>query len=329
MDLKEIQNAFAIEASGLGDYQSMSKLELANGYCKADVEKDELKRSQYWAALMLRYFYKVYEWIQNSKSCKLQPEDFVQWLHDSLYDAFYYRSWWWEYEAVVKHGQFIQWKLDENGNKIPNEHYYVIDPDAADKSINYFCASRRGKEYQALNKQKRKSNVLTYSLDANTEAVGDSALEAAGAYETIEHSSITQFLVTKFLSQGRTIEALILDGIANHDAFRETKTSHIETDIEEEVDENTGEVKKIETKEKVYDFSYSFDQRRLAKHLNSINEKFMKDYFSVQYSVPLSECENILTKLKGLNNAKLYAYIKKTLINARQDKDIVECFQKQ
>ncbi len=328
MDIKELQLAFIQNARGLGDYQSLTKLELANGYCKADEDGDENARSQYWSALMLRYWYKIFEWMENSRSCRLQPEDFVDWLNNSLIDAFYYRSWWWEYESVVQHGKFIEYKLDENGNKIPNEHYWKVDPNAADKSINYFCAARRGKEYQALNKQKRKSNVLTYSLDSSVEEVGDSALEKAGAYESPNNSNVVQYIVCKFLQEGRSIEALILDGIANHDAFKETKTSHYEIDKEEVVDENTGEIKIVETKEKVYDYSSTFDPRRLVKHLNEINQDFMQNYFSVEYGVTLDECEQILNKLKGLNNTKLYNYIKKTLINCRESSDIMSCFQK-
>lgn len=328
MDIKEIQLSFIRCARGLGDYQSLTKLELANGYCKADEEGNEELRSQYWAALLLRYWYKIFEWMENSKSCKLQPEDFVDWLNNSLVDAFYYRSWWWEYESVVQHGKFVEYKLDENGNKIPNEHYWKLDPNAADKSINYFCAARRGKEYQALNKQKRKSNVLTYSLDSSVEEVGDSALEKVGAYESPDHSNVIQYLVCRFLNEGRTIEALILDGIANHDAFKETKTSHYEIDKEEVVDENTGEIKIVETKEKVYDYSSTFDPRKLVKHLNTINQDFMQNYFSVEYGVTLEECNEILNKLKGLNNTKLYNYIKKTLINCRQSSEIMGCFQK-
>ena len=324
MDIKEIQLSFMRCASGLGDYQSMTKLELANGYCKADEEGDDDARSEYWSALMLRYWYKIFEWAENSRSCKLQLEDFVDWLHNSLVDAFYYRSWWWEYESVVKNGKFIEYKLDENGNKISNEHYWKVDPNAADKSINYFCAARRGKEYQALNKQKRKTNVLTYSLDANLEEVGDSALEKAGAYETPDHSNLVQYIVCKFLDEGRNIEALILDGIANHDAFKQTKTSHYVYDTE--INEKTGE--EVEVKEKVYDYSSTFDPRKLVKHLNTINQDFMQNYFSIEYGVTLDKCEEILNKLKTLNNTKLYNYIKKTLENVRQDSDIIGCLQK-
>ena len=324
MDIKEIQKAFMRDANGLGEYGLLTKTELANGSCDAEESGDEIKRSQYWSALMLRYWYKIYEWINNSKSCKLQPEDFVEWLHNSLYDAFYYRAWRWEYEAVVQHGKFIEWKLDENGNKIPNEHYWKVDPNAPDKSINYFIAARRGKEYQALNKQKRKANVLTYSLDAHMEETGDYALEKAGAVQEAEQGSVIQYIVTKFLTQGRSIEALILDGIACQDSFKETKTSHYEVD--EEIDEETGEI--TEVKEKVYDYSSTFDPRKLVKHLNTINQDFMKNYFSIEYDVSLAECDEILKKLKGLNNTKLYNYIKKTLINIRQDSDILLALQK-
>ena len=330
MDLKEIQLTFIKEAEKLGNYQEITKLELANGYCQAEEDGDEAKRSQYWAALMLRYWFKIYKWMQDSikDACNLQPEDFVDWLSNSLMDAFYYRSWWWEYEAVVQHGKLISYKLDEQGNKIPNTNYWKKEPNAADRSINYFCSARRGKEYQASNKQKRRTNVLTYSLDANQEAIGDSALEEAGAVETIDHTNVIQYIVQKFLTQGRSIEALILDGIANHDAFKENKTSHIETDVEEIVDDLTGEVRQVQTQEKVYDCSYSFDARRLVKHLNTINKDFMKDYFSIEYGVSLADCDSILDKLHKLNNAKLYNYIKKTLINVRQDSDIMSCFQK-
>ena len=54
----------------------------------------------------------------------------------------------------------------------------------------------------------------------------------------------------------------------------------------------------------------------------------MKNYFSIEYGVTLDECTTILNKLKNLNNTKLYNYIKKTLENVRQDKDIMSCLQK-
>lgn len=315
MTLKEIQLSLMQCAAGLGDYQKIGKLELANGYCKADEEGDELKRSQYWSALLLRYFYKIYGWMRDSASCNLQPEDFFGWLNDSLCDAFYYRAWWWEYEAVVREGKLISWKLDESGNRIPNPHWYVTDPTAADKSINYFCAARRGKEYQALNKQKRKSNVLSQSIDAAVEDMGDMFLEQAGATEQANEDLNIKELVEIFLNKGRDIEALILDAIAYHNSFKETSRSRTVTTTR--IDGNTGE--EIEVSERVTEYQSTFDPRKLVRHLNSIDEGFMQDYFTVRYEIDPEESNRILGKLHGLNNTKLYNYIKKTLSNLKDD----------
>ena len=154
-----------------------------------------------------------------------------------------------------------------------------------------------------------------------------SALESSGAVESFEHESVIQYIVHTFLNGGRTIEALIIDGIACQDSLKEIKKSHYEIDTEEVVDEETGEVKTIETKEKVYDYDFKFDKRKLVKHLSAINQQFMENYFSVQYGVSLNDCEEILSKLKKLNNAKLYNKIEKTLINLRQDSEILSCLQ--
>lgn len=320
MTLKEMQLAYMSHAARLGDYSKISKCDLGNGYCDAEEAGDEYLRSAYWAACVLRYWYKIYGWIKDSASCKLQQEDFVSWLEHVMWVVFYYRDWRWEYKAVVKDGKFIEWKLDENGNKIPNEHYWKVDPDAFDRTVNFFAAAQRGREYQFLNKDKHKSNVLTVSLDAGQEDNGDYILEQAGAVEAPVSGNI-QNIVSIFLHEGRSIEALILDGIACHDAFKETKTSSYHTEIE--VDEETGE--EVEVKEKVYSYHHAFDARKLVKHLNSINQQFMTTYFSPEYGVPEEVCDEILLKLKKLSNTKLYKYIDKTLINLREDKDLMSC----
>ena len=129
MNIQEMQKLFMQDAQKLGDYQLMSKTELANGYCDAEeaavaaraqgnealAALYEDTRSQYYSALMLRYWYKIFEWAQNSSSLHLELTDFVDWLSDSLYVAFYYRLWRYEFEATVKYGKFIDWKYDENG----------------------------------------------------------------------------------------------------------------------------------------------------------------------------------------------------------------------
>lgn len=332
MELKDIQNSFKAEAAGLGDYDIMTKTELANGYCDAEeqaiaaaeagnlalAEKLETKRSQYYAALMLRYWYKIFEWIQNSASLHLDSTEFVNWLSDSLYVAFYYRTWRYEYEAVVKHGKFEDWKYDENGERIPNQYYWRLDPNAPDKMINRCCGSMRGRVYQYYNKDKRRTAVQAASLNAMIEDAGDTAVEVCGCYVEVDSKfeSGVYALVNEFLKRGQGVEALIIDGIANYQTYK----SYKEKCQIKALDEDSG---------KLIDKTISvpvseFDSRKLVKHLNTITQTFMRD-FSMIYSISIEDAESIYEKLKGMSNPKLYNCIKKTLIEVKETPKLLSC----
>lgn len=332
MEIREMQKAFQHDAEQLGDYQLMSKTELANGYCDAEeaarraraegdeaaAEMYETIRSQYYSALMLRYWYKIFEWAQTSSSLHLELTDFVDWLSDSLYVAFYYRTWRWEYEAVVRHGIFEEWKRDEAGNLIPNKYYWRTDPNAPDKMINRCCGSMRGRVYQYHNKDKRKASVQTYSLDQMVEDAGDSAVEFAGCY--VDAPSDTQrgayILITELLHRDEGIEALIIDGIANYETYKTKKVTY----SVKEVDEESGE----EVESKYVETTSAFDSRKLVKHLTHINQDFMRQ-FCINYSIPLATGNAIYIKLKNLSNPKLYRYIEKTLIEVKQTPQLLDC----
>lgn len=332
MNIKEMQAMFQKDAEGLGDYQLLSKTELANGYCdaeeaarqaiaegnQAEAANQESIRSQYYSALMLRYWYKIFEWAQNSSSLHLELIDFVDWLSDSLYVAFYYRTWRWEYEAIVRHGIFEDWKRDKDGNLIPNKYYWRVDPNAPDKMINRCCGSMRGRVYQYHNKDKRKASVQTYSLDQMIEDAGDSAVEFSGCYvdapSPIQRG--TYVLVSELLQRDEGIEALIIDGIANYDTYKTKKNTY----YIKEVDEETGE----EAEVKCVENSSQFDSRKLVKHLTHIDQKFMRQ-FCVNYSISLAKGDDIYIKLKKMSNPKLYKCIEKTLIEIRQTPQLLEC----
>lgn len=330
-ELKEIQKSFQIDAANLGDYQLMTKTELANGYCDAEEARyaarlagdasEEAKydtlRSHYYSALMLRYWYKIFEWIQNSSSLRLDPVDFVDWLNKGLYVTFYYRTWRWEYKAICREGRFIEWELDENGEKIPNPYYWVNDPNAPDKMINRCCGSIRGREYQYHNKLKRKGNVQTYSLDSMVDENGDSALDFAGAiYEPNTHEDACRILVTTLLSRGEGIEALIIDGIANYDTFKDIKEKKIENHYDEELGENM---------EKEYiRINTEFSPRKLVKHLNEIDERFILRFCDT-YKIEESKGKAIYEKLKTLTNTKLYKIITKLQQEVRNTPELLGC----
>lgn len=332
MELKDIQNSFKLEAAGLGDYNLMTKTDLANGYCDAEeaaivaraagdttlADQLEKKRSEYYAALMLRYWYKIFEWIRNSSSLQLDPCEFVSWLSDSLYVAFYYRMWRYEYEAIVKHGKFESWKYDENGDRIPNQYYWELDPNAPDKIINRCCASMRGRVYQYHNKDKRRTDIQASSLDSMIDESGDSAIESCGCYNGVDiHiESGTYALVSEFLKRDQGIEALIIDGIANYKTYK----AHKERTKIKVRDEETNELLEKTIKVSVAEF----DARSLVRHLAGISQKFMRQ-FSETYSISTEAADNIYGKLKGMSNPKLYKCIKKTLIEVKETPKLLSC----
>lgn len=332
MELKDIQNSFKLEAAGLGDYNLMTKTDLANGYCDAEeaaiiaraagdtalADQLEKKRSEYYAALMLRYWYKIFEWIRNSSSLQLDPCEFVSWLSDSLYVAFYYRMWRYEYEAIVKHGKFEGWKYDENGDRIPNQYYWELDPNAPDKIINRCCASMRGRVYQYHNKDKRRTDIQASSLDSMIDESGDSAIESCGCYNGVDiHiESGTYALVNEFLKRGQGIEALIIDGIANYKTYKTYKENLQVNILDKDTKDCIRKNIKVSTSE--------FDSRSLVKHLTNISQRFMRD-FSETYSVPVEVADDIYYTLKHMSNPKLYKYIKKTLIEVKETPKLLSC----
>ena len=329
MTLREYQLSCKEFASMLGEYELMTKTELANGYCDADEaskkalaegnvaesEGQELLRSAYYSALMLRYWYKIFEWIRNSSSLNLEPVEFAGWLSKGLYVAFYYRVWRWEYEAVVKEGDFIEWKLDENGNKIPNRYYYKKDPNAPDKIINRCCGSIRGRAYQYMNKDKRKSDTQTFSLDQMVEDVGDSALAYGKCYETPHSMDGISLLINEFINRGEHFEAFIVDGIANYDTQKVTQVDFINSRYNPE----TQQEEEFEDKRPVS----MFDKRKLIKHLNSLDEHVVSR-FCMNYNLTPERAFKVVEKIKATPNAKLYKLVEKTLQEIRSDKSYLE-----
>ena len=91
--LQDVYKSYIESASALGNYQALSKTELANGYCDADESGNEEKRDQYFSALMLRYWFKVFKLIESSKSARLEADDFATWLSEALLLGLKYRKW--------------------------------------------------------------------------------------------------------------------------------------------------------------------------------------------------------------------------------------------
>ena len=327
MTLYELQLKYMQEASMLGDYKNMSKTYLANQYCDNEeamweaTNGDEREfydamRGRYLSALMLRYWFKAVNWKNgDASSLNYTDEDYVDMLYQALWVAFYYKQWRYEYKADVKEGKFIDWKYDEEGNKIPNPYYYKNDNSAVDKIINRCCLSMRGREYQKMNKDVRKANVLLYSIDAQQEEIGDHALENCNCISEPEIRDGVRDIVDLYLERNDYIEAIVVDGIVNYDCDKKEKSTKTFTTYDEEGN-------KIEKQLTIT--TSSFNMRKLAKHLREFNNEDL-NMFCERYDIV--DKEPFVNKLKKLKSSSINRYIKKTLVEIKQNKEMLNCLK--
>lgn len=304
--LKEIKQRFIDCASGLGDYESISKTDLANGYCDADEAGDETKRSQYYAALMLRYWYKIYEYAKSCASMRLEIEDFVGWMDDSFYWAFRYRRW------------------RDPDNPLHN------DPNGPDKVFNQCFFSTRGRYYQHSNKEVRKVNWTSSSLNALEESVGDHA-DVLGRDDEEDYE---REIVKQLLSESKIMDALVVDGILYQDVFDEIKekdTMKIEARNEDGqvIYDDDGNV--VYEEEEYFKYSYQFNLKKLVKHIKYLNDKeqnpnFTK-YFVKQYDLKGEDEEKFLRKINSISKNGLSKVVQRTLYNLSRDKNILNLLE--
>lgn len=321
MTLNELKRTYMQEASTLGDYESMSKTYLANKYCDEEeamwassgdeARMHDVMRGKYLAALMVRYWSKVMAWKTNEAASLNQgDEEYASMLYNALWVAFYYRQWRYEWKAKVRHGKFEEWVLDEKGEKIPNPYYYLRDDTAVDKIIKRCCISVRGKEYQAANKDVRRANVLLYSIDAQKQEFGDTAMRFIGAYKEEESDGVKD-LVNAYIKRNKWVEALIVDSIVQENPFKIKK-----------------EKRTIFTEENGYENQVfdqlTFDQRALAKHLREIDAESLKN-FCCKYDI-LDEVK-VKEAVKKLKPTTINTFIKKTLTEIKHDEKLLSCIK--
>lgn len=307
--LKDLLVSYKECAAQLGDYKLLTVRELAEGYCKADEENDEKKLNRYYSALFLHYAGVIPKWQVSCASLNVDVKDLVTWLHEAIQDALYYRSW-----MRKRHDHKAEKACGYKEKIWIDNPQYVEDENAADKSIHYFISAKRGKEYQAANKDKRKTNTQTYSVEGQVDDNGDCALDYMGCIKEPIEPDGTKDLIRYFLSKNKRIEALVLDGIINGDSFKDKKViTYKETQDSQGRDIN----------KKFINHDGVFDKRKLVKHLTSINQDYMQKIFCPCYSLPFEEGLELFDKLKQISNGRLYKYIEKTLIEIKSNKRLL------
>jgi hypothetical protein len=297
--LQDMYNSYLRSASGLGDFQSMTKTQLANGYCDADEANDLIKRDQYYSALMLRYWFKIYDFNYSSKSSRLQIDEFASWLSDSLDIGLKYRRW------------------RDPSNPLSK------DPNGPDKVFNRAFFSTQKRWYNNFNKDKRKLNYLvTQSIDdlvndsSNTEPSHrdknlDKLLYITENYSVIETESSSNYVVKYYLKKGKLLEAIIIDSIANQDSFYTKEIGK----FKKTVDSYNQEIKFKEYKS-------TFSNKKVVNHLSNMNVNYIH-YFEKTYNVDSDKLKKIINKINKIPSKKLSHHIRRTLLELKKNKNVI------
>lgn len=295
--LEEIRLALISSAKCLGDYQNISKQDLANGYCDADEAGDDVSRDHYYSALVLRYWFKIKKYYEESKSA-FNIFDCYEWLNHALLYALNHKPW-----------------------RDPNNKLYG-DPNGADKTINRCIISTRLINYQHANTDRSKINHVATSLDNLLDDTGDFIFRDSAMESNDEN--VAENLIKDFIHNNKVLEAMIIDGICNQDSFKEKQIKkvikgHSYIDYDEDNNPATVEVPDAEVISK----EYTFSDTKLAKHLMNIDENFVNT-FSHNYSVDKELVENEVNKLKNMSPARVKTCINNVIKSFKSDEAIRE-----
>lgn len=201
--IQETYMSYVHCASALGDYQSISKTDLANGYVDAEESGDEAGRGQYISALMLRYWYKIFEWAKDV-NLKLDLDDYASWLYEAIQLACQYKRW-----------------------RDPSDKLYN-DPNGPDKVFNTWFNTIRLRHYDIINTDKRRINYYAYSMEESIEIHGDAAdvlntVDSSAKYDDVKD------IIQSYINSGKILEAAVLNNIINGNVFDESHNT-VKTD---------------------------------------------------------------------------------------------------
>lgn len=287
--LIDSHNAYLTVANQIPNWKTLTKTEVANLYCDADENKDELKRSQYFAVLMCQYWYMVPHMYTINQGLVnllgLDYEDFLGWLDEALLLALKYRRW-----------------------RNPEFTHLFANPRGAEIVINRSIFSVQKRWYKFYNEGKRRGDFFTYSLDESIEKFGDSAEGVATEGLLVEEG--VRGIVQKYIDKDKLVEALILDGICYQDSYI-TKGNIIES-----TEQNSLGHKITYTQT-----NYEFSSTKLVKHFFGINKQYI-NYFLDTYTVDKSKLINVVETLSKHKKTKLSLVIRNQLKALKNSKEL-------
>lgn len=260
-------------------YEQYTIDELANAYCEAFDNEDEILKNIYISALILRFWYTIDKMYKaNTVAPCLEYEDFFWWLYEAIELACQYRGW-------------------QDTSKNLN----------AQQCINKCIDTIKLRKYYDLRLDKRKAVNHSYSMDTplgeddSGKTIGD-MLEDEAVYDEYANDDAIS-LIQSYINHNKIIEAILLDNIAFNDVQRHFKKL---------VKTKTSDGKDL----KYTEHSSEFWAYRLIQIVSKLPDTY-KTYFMERYSISEEKLTAILDVINRANNQKLYKYLAKTLEELR------------
>lgn len=261
--------------------------QLANSYCDAIDNNDETKKNQYISALIIRYWHMVSKLYESSKTLRVDREDIVDWLYQSIDKACSYRSWLDPKKPISKQTK------------------------GAEKCINQCITSVRAWWFKHYNQDVRVVNQITTSLNIPcTEYENTSLLDMQSSFDKTPYD---KELIRSLIKKGSLFDAIILDGIINQDTFIQ-KSKECKYTYEDE----NGEL----VKSKISKNEYSFSKAKLSSHVKNLSTDFIT-YFSTKYKVEESDLIKEIESLKICDSKKIYHKVMKSLKLLQTNKEVI------
>ena len=279
--LGEMKKDFIVYARMLDKpYEEYKIDELATAYCLAVDAGDELNKSIYISALVLRFWYQINKMFMANPTLGYTREDFLDVIIDGIYKACEprYRAW-------------------MNPEKKVN----------AQQCLNMCIQTKLRERYYFANLDKHRANQNTLSLELplnNDPGDGTPLIDTLQSEETVNYGDESLAIVQDYLNQNKIIEAIILDTIAFNKTYRRTK------EVVKEYDSEGNTISRHT------EYSTEFWPYRLVQCVSQLPEDYIK-YFKGKYKVATVKLDVALAAIRKASNQKLYRYLDATLADAR------------
>ena len=262
-------------------YEDYSIDELADAYCDATDNKNEVLKDIYISALILRFWYTIDKMYRsNTVAPSLEREDFFWWLYEAIEYACKYRGW-----RDPSKNVNAQQCINKCIETIKLQKYYNLRLDKR-KVVNNCCSF---------------DTVVSSNDSDEGKTLGDLLESNERADDSSDHDAI--LLIQSYINRNKIIEAILLDNIAFNDVQRHFKKT-IKTK-----DYNGNPVRYTE-------HSSEFWPYRLVQIVSELPATYKSDFLS-KYKISEEKLTAVLDVVDKANNQKLYRYMKMCLAELR------------